>query len=86
MMKTEELDLEFTDDAVEKIAEYTTDINKNIENIGARRLQTIMERILDDISFEASDKSGEKITVDADFVAEHIGDLAQNTDLSGFIL
>ena len=86
MMKTEELDLEFTDDAVEKIAEYTTDINKNIENIGARRLQTIMERILDDISFEASDKSGEKITVDADFVAEHIGDLAQNTDLSRFIL
>lgn len=86
MMKTENLDLEFTDDAVEKIAEYTTDINKNIENIGARRLQTIMERILDDISFEASEKSGEKIVVDAAFVSEHIGDLAQDTDLSRFIL
>jgi len=86
MMKTENVDLSFSDDAVEKIAELTADINKNIENIGARRLHTILERILDDISFTASEKSGEKIVIDAEFVVKHIGDLAQNTDLSRFIL
>lgn len=86
MMKTEKLNLEFSDEAIDKIAEYTAQINKNIENIGARRLQTIMERILDEISYEASEKSGEIIKIDADFVTKNIGDLAQNTDLSRFIL
>lgn len=86
MMKTEGLDLVFTDDAIDKIAQFTTDINRNIENIGARRLQTIMERILDDISFNASDKSGETVEINAEYIEKHIGDLAQNTDLSRFIL
>ena len=86
MMNTEGLNLVFTDDAIDKIAQFTTDINRNIENIGARRLQTIMERILDDISFNACDKSGETIEINADYIEKHIGDLAQNTDLSRFIL
>ena len=60
--------------------------NKSIKNIGARRLQTVMERVLDEISFEATDKAGSTVTIDADYVARHVGDLAKNTDLSRFIL
>ncbi|MFT6072672.1 MAG: ATP-dependent HslUV protease ATP-binding subunit HslU [Alphaproteobacteria bacterium] len=87
LIGTEDLKLEFTDDAILKIAHYTTHINRSIENIGARRLHTILERILEDISFEASDKAKDDIVViDADFVVKHIGNLADNTDLSRFIL
>ncbi len=86
LMKTEGVDLEFTPDAIDAIADIAAEVNTNVENIGARRLSTVMERILDDISFDASDKQGEKIVVDGAFVRGHIGDLAKNADLSKFIL
>ncbi|MDR3493073.1 MAG: ATP-dependent protease ATPase subunit HslU [Ancalomicrobiaceae bacterium] len=86
LMATEGVTLSFTDDAVDEIAGVAVDINSTVENIGARRLQTVMERILDDISYTAPDRSGETIVIDAAYVREHIGDLAKNTDLSRFIL
>jgi ATP-dependent HslUV protease ATP-binding subunit HslU len=86
LMKTEGLELQFTDDAIDAIADIAVEVNTSVENIGARRLMTVMERILDEISFEASDKHGETVTIDAAYVREHIGDLAKNADLSKFIL
>jgi len=86
LMKTEGVELDFTPDSIEAIADIAVEVNTNVENIGARRLMTVMERILDDISFDATDKPGEKIVIDAAYVQEHIGDLAKNTDLSKFIL
>lgn len=86
LMATEEVTLEFSEDAIDKIADIAVDLNSTIENIGARRLQTVMERILDDISFNASDKGGEVFHVDADYVNDNIGELAKDTDLSRFIL
>ena len=86
LMATEGVELEVTDDAIDAIAEIAVSINSNVENIGARRLQTVMERILDEVSFTAADRNGEKIVIDADYVEKHIGDLARNTDLSRFIL
>ena len=62
------------------------DLNANVENIGAGRLQTVMERVLDDISYDAPDRSGSTVTVDAAYVEKHVGDMARNTDLSRFIL
>jgi ATP-dependent HslUV protease ATP-binding subunit HslU len=86
LMKTEGVTLEFTENAIDAIADIAVEVNTSVENIGARRLMTVMERILDDISFGASDKSGEAITIDASYVRDHIGDLAKNADLSKFIL
>jgi ATP-dependent HslUV protease ATP-binding subunit HslU len=86
LMKTEGVTLEFTEDAIDAIADVAVAVNASIENIGARRLQTVMERVLDEISFSASDRNGETVTVDAAYVQKHIGDLAKNTDLSRFIL
>ncbi len=86
LMETEGVILEVTDDAIDAVARIAVEINSSVENIGARRLQTVMERILDDISFTAPDRSGESVTIDADYVEEHIGDLARDTDLSRFIL
>ncbi len=86
LLGTENVTLEFTDDGIAAIADLAAEINASIENIGARRLQTIMERVLDDISFSATDRDGETVTIDAKYVDEHIGDLAKNTDLSKFIL
>jgi ATP-dependent HslUV protease ATP-binding subunit HslU len=86
LMKTENLDLEITDDAIDAIASIAVSINENVENIGARRLQTVMERVLDEISFSATDRAGDKVVIDAKYVEDHIGDLARNTDLSRFIL
>jgi ATP-dependent HslUV protease ATP-binding subunit HslU len=86
LMKTEGVTLDFTEDAIDAIADIAVEVNTSVENIGARRLMTVMERILDDISFAASDRDGEKITIDAAHVREHIGDLAKNADLSKFIL
>ena len=85
-MKTEGVDLEFTPDAIDAIADIAVEVNTNVENIGARRLLTVMERILDTISFDAADRAGEKIVIDAAYVQDHIGDLAKNADLSKFIL
>ena len=86
LMKTEGVTLDFTDDAIDSLAGIAVDLNASVENIGARRLQTVMERVLDDISFEAPDRSGSSLTIDADYVARNVGDLAKNTDLSRFIL
>jgi len=86
LMKTEGVELIFTEDAIGAIADIAVEVNTSVENIGARRLMTVMERILDEISFGASDKHGETVTIDAGYVREHIGDLAKNADLSKFIL
>ena len=78
--------LEFFEDAIDAIADVAVLVNSSVENIGARRLQTVMERVLDEISFAAPDRHGETIKVDADYVQKHVGDLAKNADLSRFIL
>jgi ATP-dependent HslUV protease ATP-binding subunit HslU len=86
LMATEGVHLEVTDDAIDAIADIAVEVNSNVENIGARRLQTVMERVLDEISFAAPDRNGETVTIDAPYVNKHIGDLAKNADLSRFIL
>ena len=86
LMATEGVNLEFTEDAIDALADIAVQVNSNVENIGARRLSTVLERVLDDISFEASDKANETIVIDAAYVEKHIGDLARNADLSKFIL
>jgi ATP-dependent HslUV protease ATP-binding subunit HslU len=86
LMQTEGVTLDITDDAVEAIAATAADVNSTVENIGARRLQTVMERLLDEISFSAPDRNGESIKIDAAYVRKHVGDLAKNADLSRFIL
>jgi ATP-dependent HslUV protease ATP-binding subunit HslU len=86
LMATEGVTLDITDDAIDAIADVAVAVNSSVENIGARRLQTVMERILDDISFSAPDRNGETVTIDAAYVEKHIGDLARNADLSRFIL
>jgi ATP-dependent HslUV protease ATP-binding subunit HslU len=86
LLTTEGVTLEFTPDAVDAIADVAVLVNSSVENIGARRLQTVMERVLDEISFAAPDRSGETVKIDAAYVHKHIGDLAKNTDLSRFIL
>jgi ATP-dependent HslUV protease ATP-binding subunit HslU len=86
LLATEGVELQFTDDAVDAIADIAVEVNSNVENIGARRLQTVMERVLDEISFAAPDRSGEAVKIDAAYVRDHIGDLAKNADLSRFIL
>jgi ATP-dependent HslUV protease ATP-binding subunit HslU len=86
LLATEGVTLNFTDDAIDAIADIAVEVNSNVENIGARRLSTVIERVLDEISFSASDRSGESVTIDAAYVQHHIGDLAKNADLSRFIL
>jgi ATP-dependent HslUV protease ATP-binding subunit HslU len=86
LLQTEGVTLDFSDDGVEAIAETAADVNSAVENIGARRLQTVMERLLDEISFAAPDRNGQTIRIDADYVRTHVGDLAKNADLSRFIL
>ena len=86
LLKTEGVTLEFTEDSIDAIADIAVAVNSSIENIGARRLQTVMERVLDEISFAATDRSGETVKIDAAYVEKHIGDLAKNADLSRFIL
>ncbi|MGQ0686279.1 ATP-dependent protease ATPase subunit HslU [Bradyrhizobium sp.] len=86
LMKTEGVTLDITDNAIDALADVAVAVNSTVENIGARRLQTVMERVLDEISFAAPDRHGETITVDADYVQKHVGDLAKNADLSRFIL
>ena len=86
LMETEGLTLDFTPDAIDQLAQIAVDLNANVENIGARRLQTVMERVLDEISFEAPDRSGATVTIDSAYVEKHVGDMARNTDLSRYIL
>jgi ATP-dependent HslUV protease ATP-binding subunit HslU len=86
LLATEGVTLDFSEDAIDAIADIAVAVNSTIENIGARRLQTVMERVLDEISFAATDRSGETVKIDAAYVQKHIGDLAKNADLSRFIL
>jgi len=86
LLGTEEVTLEFTDDGVNAIANLAAEVNRAIENIGARRLHTVMERMLEEISFAASDRGGETVVIDEPYVREHVGDLAKDADLSKFIL
>jgi ATP-dependent HslUV protease ATP-binding subunit HslU len=86
LMGTEGVTLEFDDAAIAALAAVAAEVNANVENIGARRLQTVMERLLDDVSFTAPDRNGETLKIDADYVREHVGDLAKNADLSRFML
>ncbi|PYE25415.1 ATP-dependent HslUV protease ATP-binding subunit HslU [Rhizobium sp. PP-CC-3A-592] len=86
LLETEGVTLDFSDDALDALADVAVHLNSSVENIGARRLQTVMERVLDEISFAAPDKSGEELNIDAEYVRKHVGDLAANTDLSRYIL
>ncbi len=86
LLKTEKVDLEFTEDGIDTIANIANEVNTTVENIGARRLHTIIEKVLDEISFTATDRVGEKITVDSDYIRKNIGELVKDTDLSKFIL
>ena len=86
LMKTEDVTLDFTDDAIDALADAAVAVNGSVENIGARRLQTVLEKVVEDVSFRASDLGGQTITIDAAYVQERIGELARNADLSRFIL
>ncbi len=86
LMKTEGVDLVFSPDAIDALAKIAVQVNASVENIGARRLRTVMERVLGDVSFNAPDRVGETVVIDSDFVQENIGELARNADLSRFIL
>ena len=86
LMGTEGLKLEFTDDAIDALADIAVGVNSSVENIGARRLHTVLERVLDEISFDASDRDGQTVVVDGNYVRARIGELAKNADLSKFIL
>tara|TARA_B110000211_G_scaffold173252_1_gene195686 strand:+ start:29 stop:1405 length:1377 start_codon:yes stop_codon:yes gene_type:complete len=86
LLKTENVTLEFTDDGIDKLAKISAEVNASVENIGARRLHTIIEKVLDDISFNATDRAGETIIIDQDYVQNNLGNLVKDTDLSKFIL
>jgi ATP-dependent HslUV protease ATP-binding subunit HslU len=86
LLKTENVNLEFTDDGIDMLAKISAEVNSSVENIGARRLHTIIEKVLDDISFNATDRAGETITINQKYVQENLGNLVRDTDLSKFIL
>ena len=86
LMKTEGFDLSFEDSAIDAIADFAAEVNASVENIGARRLQTILEKVCEEISYTASDRSGDSLAIDADYVSDRVGSLARNADLSKFIL
>jgi ATP-dependent HslUV protease ATP-binding subunit HslU len=86
LLKTENVDLKFTDDGINMLAQISAEVNASVENIGARRLHTIIEKVLDDISFNATDRAGETITIDKSYVQDNLGNLVKDTDLSKFIL
>jgi ATP-dependent HslUV protease ATP-binding subunit HslU len=86
LLATEGVTIEFTDGAIAEIARLAAEINEKVENIGARRLHTVMERLVEEISFTASDRAGESLTIDPDYVRSHVGHLLDGADLSKFIL
>ena len=86
LLKTENVNLKFTDDGIDMLAKISAEVNASVENIGARRLHTIIEKVLDDISFNATDRAGETITIDQNYVQDNLGNLVKDTDLSKFIL
>jgi ATP-dependent HslUV protease ATP-binding subunit HslU len=86
LLATESVKLEFAEDGILALANIAAEINSSVENIGARRLHTVMERVLDEVSYSAPDRTGETVTINAAFVEKNLGDLARNADLSRFIL
>lgn len=86
LLKTEDVTIDFTDDAITKLAEAAYQVNEKTENIGARRLHTVMEKLMEEISFDASEKAGDTLTIDAAYVEQHLDMLVQDEDLSRFIL
>jgi ATP-dependent HslUV protease ATP-binding subunit HslU len=86
LMQTEELNLEFTQDSIRRLAEMAWQVNERTENIGARRLHTVLERLLEEVSFDAPEQSGASVTIDVDYVNEHLNELVSNDDLSQYIL
>lgn len=86
LLATEEVTLEFTDDAIDAIARIAVDVNESVENIGARRLQTVMEKLLEDISFDAEDRKGDKLIIDAAYVQQQLSSIAKDNDLSKYVL
>ena len=86
LLATEGVILTFNKDAIDSLADLTVNVNTTVENIGARRLHTIMEKLLDEISFTASDSSGQQLIIDREYVERQVGDLAKDSDLSKFIL
>jgi len=86
LMKTEGVDVDFASEGIAALAKIAAEVNHSVENIGARRLHTVLERVFEDLSFEAPDKSGETYTIDADYVEEHLGELSRSTDLSRYVL
>jgi ATP-dependent HslUV protease ATP-binding subunit HslU len=86
LLKTENVHLEFTNDGIDLLAKVSAEVNASVENIGARRLHTLLEKVLDDISFTASDRSGEKVVINKKYIEENLGELTKDTDLSKFIL
>jgi ATP-dependent HslUV protease ATP-binding subunit HslU len=85
-MDTEGITIRFTDDAIERIADFATIVNDRTENIGARRLHTVMEKLLDEISFEGPDLVNKTVTIDAEYVTKMLSDIVKNQDLSRYIL
>ena len=86
LMNTEGVNIDFTADGIRRIAEAAWQVNETTENIGARRLHTVLERLMEDISYDASDRHGESVTIDADYVGKHLDELVADEDLSRFIL
>ncbi|MFP6777093.1 MAG: HslU--HslV peptidase ATPase subunit, partial [Alphaproteobacteria bacterium] len=86
LLGTEKVTLKFSDDAINTISDLAAEVNRAVENIGARRLHTVMEKLLEEISFEATDRSGDTISIDKEYVESRVADLAKDTDLSKFIL
>lgn len=85
-MQSEGVNVEFSEDGIRRIAEAAWQVNESTENIGARRLYTVLEKLMEDISFDASDRPGESVTIDADYVSSHLDKLVADEDLSRFIL
>ncbi|HLU06939.1 MAG TPA: HslU--HslV peptidase ATPase subunit, partial [Woeseiaceae bacterium] len=86
LLRTEGVTLEFSQDAIERLADIAAQVNDRQENIGARRLHTVLERLLDTLSYEAPDRGGETVTIDRAYVDQHLGELLQDQDLSKYIL
>ena len=86
LISTEKVTLDFAADAIGEVAKIAAQVNESVENIGARRLQTVMEKLLEEVSFEAEDRVGETVTIDAAYVQERLADLAKDSDLSKYIL
>lgn len=86
LMATEEVEVTFTEDGIAELAKVAAEVNRSVENIGARRLYTVLERVFEELSFEAPDKSGQAVTVDAEFVEKHLGELSRSADLSRYVL